>query len=85
MGCEIESSQGMYRVKGCQMVYFQTKKPNLGKFWSVCIAMDDVGIFLCPFGRFYAHLVYALAIWYICQFWYFVARKIWQPWWGGIF
>jgi hypothetical protein len=20
---------------GCQMVYFQTKNPNLGKFWSV--------------------------------------------------
>jgi hypothetical protein len=21
--------------QGCQMVYFQTKNPNLGKFWSV--------------------------------------------------
>jgi hypothetical protein len=22
-----------YQIQGCQMVYFQTKNPNLGKFW----------------------------------------------------
>jgi hypothetical protein len=24
-----------YFEQGCQMAYFQTKNPNLGKFWSV--------------------------------------------------
>jgi hypothetical protein len=50
---------------------FQTKNPNLGKFW-VSLAMEDVGIFmtilstlctvkwyiLLPFGTFYGFLVY---------------------------
>jgi hypothetical protein len=43
------------------------------------LAMEDVGIFLCPFGAF-------TTIWYILwlfgiffPFWYVVARKIWQP------
>jgi hypothetical protein len=48
------------------MVYFLTKNPNLGKFWSVHIAMEDVGIF-------YGHLVYFTAIWYmLLPFVYFV-------------
>jgi hypothetical protein len=29
---------------------------------------------LWPYGAFYGHLVYYL------PFWYFVPRKIWQPW-----
>jgi hypothetical protein len=36
------------------MVYFQTKNPNLDKFWS--LAMEDVGVFYC-------HLVYFAANW----------------------
>jgi hypothetical protein len=36
--------------QGCQMAYFQTENPNLGKFWKV-FAMEDVGIF-------YGHLVF---------------------------
>jgi hypothetical protein len=42
--------------------------------------MEDVGIFygnwvfLQPFGIFYGSLVS------IFPFWYFVPRKIWQPW-----
>jgi hypothetical protein len=24
------------RGQGCQMVYFQTQNPNLGKFWKSC-------------------------------------------------
>jgi hypothetical protein len=38
------------------MVYFQTKNPNLGKFWRVLYGR-------C--GTFYDHLVYSTAIWYI--------------------
>jgi hypothetical protein len=37
---------------GCQMVCFQTKNPNLGKFWRV-FQMED-------FGIFYEHLVHFL-------------------------
>jgi hypothetical protein len=46
-------------------------------------AIDDVGIF-------YGHLVYVGILWpfgifcgyfvYFFTFWYFVPRKIWQPW-----
>jgi hypothetical protein len=66
---------------------FQTKNPNLGKFWRVYQAMGDVGIF-------YGHLVYFMAIWYILVYftaiwyisWHFgtlflvAPRKILQPW-----
>jgi hypothetical protein len=38
----------------CQMVCFQTKNPNLGKFWGF-FAMENLGIF-------YDHLVYFTAI-----------------------
>jgi hypothetical protein len=42
--------------QGCQMVYFQTKNTNMGKFWEGT-AIEDVGLFyvhlsICPFGRF---------------------------------
>jgi hypothetical protein len=44
------------RVARCQMAYYQTQNPNLGKFWKV-------------FGRywciFYVHLIYFVADWYI--------------------
>jgi hypothetical protein len=45
------------RQEGCQMVYFETKNPNSGKFlralkWK-------------RFGIFYGHLKYITAIWYI--------------------
>jgi hypothetical protein len=71
--------------EGCQMVCFQTKNPNFGKFWRV---------WLCKIlGIFYDHLVYFMAIWnilwpfgifcgnlvYWSPFWYFGPRKIWQP------
>jgi hypothetical protein len=38
-------------LQGCQTEYFETKNPNLGKFWRV--------------GIFYGKLVYFTAIWYI--------------------
>jgi hypothetical protein len=68
------------------MVCFQTKNPNFGLILEGP-AMKNLGIF-------YDHLVYFTAIenmlWpfgiicdhlaYISPFWYFVPRKIWQPW-----
>jgi hypothetical protein len=72
--------------QGCQMVYFQTKNPNLGNFWRVL----QLKILVFVFN---GHLVHFTAIWYILrQFgiiyghlvhffphWNFVPRKIWQP------
>jgi hypothetical protein len=48
--------------QGCQMVYFQTKNPSLGKFWRVLQWQILVGI---PYG----HLVYFTAIY--CILWPF--------------
>jgi hypothetical protein len=50
--------------QGCQMVYFQTKNPNLGIFWRD-LNIEDVGLFYGPLGLFYCNLVYILAFWYI--------------------
>jgi hypothetical protein len=71
----------------CQMVYFQTNNPNLGKFWQsllwkILVFYGNLIYFatkryiLWPFGTFCVHLVY------FSPFWYFGVRKIWQPrWW----
>jgi hypothetical protein len=49
--------------QGCQMVCFQTKNPNLGKFWR---ALDwKMFYILWPFGIFYGDLGYFMTIWYI--------------------
>jgi hypothetical protein len=48
------------REQGCQMVYFQTKKPYLGNFWRVLQWK-----MLWTFGLFYSYLVYFVAIRYI--------------------
>jgi hypothetical protein len=74
------------RKQGCQMVYFQTKNPDLGQFLQG-LTMEDVGIFLGHLV-FYGHFVYLhMSMWYICSsfdvfcpFWYSEQRKIWQPW-----
>jgi hypothetical protein len=58
-----DASQKRSSEQGCQMIYFPTKIPILvkfggsfnGKCWSI----------LWPFGLFYSHLVYCMAIWYI--------------------
>jgi hypothetical protein len=68
------------------MVCFQTKNPNLVKFWRV-LQFENVGIFyvhlayftaianiLWLFGIFCGHLVY------YSPFGYVVPRKMWQPW-----
>jgi hypothetical protein len=74
------------RSQGCQMVCFQTKNPNLGKFWNALCRLENVDIFfghleyfagiwemLWPFGKFCVRLVH------FSGFWYLVPRKIWQP------
>jgi hypothetical protein len=49
--------------QGCQMVGFQTKNPNLGKFFS---ALEwKIFIIVWPLGIFYGHLGYFMTIWYI--------------------
>jgi hypothetical protein len=72
--------------EGCQMAYFQTKNPNLGKFW-MGWEMGNVDIFYDHLVYFTAVLVYFVTSWYILwlfgtflPFWYVVPRKIWQPW-----
>jgi hypothetical protein len=75
---------GLSVEQGCQMVYFQTKNCNLGKFRKVC--KENIGIFyghfslftaiwniLWTFGIFCGNLVYFPPCWYI------VPRNIWQP------
>jgi hypothetical protein len=62
------------RVQGCQMAYFQTQNPNLGKFlrvwhWKMLVyfmaiwyIFMAIWYILWPFGIFYGHLVYFMAI-----------------------
>jgi hypothetical protein len=39
--------------QGCQMVYFETKNHNLGKFWRVLPLNTYVGMYILkPFGLF---------------------------------
>jgi hypothetical protein len=46
------------RDQGCQMAYFQTKSPNLGKFWTVLQWKMLVHFIVI-------YIVYFTAIWYI--------------------
>jgi ABC-type spermidine/putrescine transport system permease subunit II len=49
---------------------------NLGIFYGLLVYFTAIGNILWPFGIFCGHLVYFF------PFWYFVPRKIWQPWLG---
>jgi hypothetical protein len=67
---------------GCQTVCFQTKNPNLGKFWRV-LQWKMLVYFM---DTFYGLLLYFMGIWcsswyfgIFFPFWYFAPRKIWQP------
>jgi hypothetical protein len=65
--------------QGCQMVCFQTKNPNLGKFrrvllWKILVYFMTIWSILRPLEIFCGNLVY------FSPFWYFGPRKIWQPW-----
>jgi hypothetical protein len=67
--------------QGCQMVYFQTKNPNMGKFrraleWkkvSIFFGYLVVWYILWPFGNLVA------IFGNFSPFGYIVSRKIWQP------
>jgi hypothetical protein len=55
--------QNLTNEQGCQMAYFQTKVPNLGKFWmefqwKMLVYFDAISLF-CGL------LVYVMVIWYI--------------------
>jgi hypothetical protein len=64
--------------QGCQMVYFQTKNPSLGKFWRVLQWKMGTGIFYGQFVNFpVIWYMYLMALWYILwsfgiftPFWY---------------
>jgi hypothetical protein len=56
--------------QGCQMVCFQTKNPNLGKFWRALdrkklIYFMPIWNILQTFGMFHNHLLHFVFIWYI--------------------
>jgi hypothetical protein len=58
--------------QGCQMVYFQTNNPNLGKFltvlhWTILVYFADIWFILWPIGTFYGHLVYFVVIYMLNQ------------------
>jgi hypothetical protein len=57
-------------MRGCQMVYFQTKNPNLGKLWKaleweMLVYFMPNWYILCPIGIFYAQLAYFMPNWHI--------------------
>jgi hypothetical protein len=57
-------------VQGCQMFCFQTKNPNLGKFWRafdgiMLIYFRAIWDILQLFWIFYDHLVHFVLIWYL--------------------
>jgi hypothetical protein len=56
--------------QGCQMVCFQTKNLNLGKFWwtlewKMLKCFMAIWNILRTLGIFYDHLVHFMLIWYI--------------------
>jgi hypothetical protein len=58
------------RDQGCQMVNFQTKKPNLDNFWRVLqwkkrVYFMDIWSILQQFGILCVHLAYFVYIWHI--------------------
>jgi hypothetical protein len=63
------------RKQGCQMGSFQTKNPNLGKFWrdaldwKMLIYFRAIWNVLQTFGIFYDHLVSFVFIWNILRHW----------------
>jgi hypothetical protein len=67
-----------YHCQRCQMAYFQTKNPDLGKFWralkwKVQVYFMSIWFILWLFGTF-------KVIWHIFSpFWYVVPNKNWQP------
>jgi hypothetical protein len=57
--CEANGRDG---EQGCQMVSFQTKNPNLGKFWrdfewEMLVYFMTIWNILWPFGIIHCHLI----------------------------
>jgi hypothetical protein len=80
-------------TRGCQMVYFHTKKSQFGYILEGH-GMENFGLFydnlICILWKFdtsFGHLVYFIAIWniwwsfgiYFHRFWFVLRRIIWQP------
>jgi hypothetical protein len=55
-------SRSGFRLQGCQMVFIQTKNPNLGKFWRVLqrkmLYFNAICSILRSFGIFFPVLVF---------------------------
>jgi hypothetical protein len=56
--------------QGCQMVYFQTKNPDLGKFWrgldwKMLFYFMAIWNILRTYGIYFDNLAYFVFIWYI--------------------
>jgi hypothetical protein len=66
----------------CQMVYFQTKNPNLGKFGKILQWKFLVFLWLLFYltAKWYILWSFCSHLIYFSPFWYAVPRKIWQPW-----
>jgi hypothetical protein len=69
--------------QGCQMVCFQTKNPNSGRFrraldWKMFIHYGHLE-YLWRVGVFYDHLTHFAFIWYIFTVLVSCTKKIWQP------
>jgi hypothetical protein len=61
LGSTLPVSHGV--IQGCQMVCFQTKNPNLGKFWRVLLwtilaYLMTISFILRQLKIFYGHLIY---------------------------
>jgi hypothetical protein len=68
------------RAQGCQMVCFQTKSPNLGKFgrvlqWKMLVYFADTWSILGLTVIFYGHWVEFVAIWHIFLVLVFCVKK----------
>jgi hypothetical protein len=71
---------GPQPVQGCQMVFFETKNPNLGKFWRVL--QLKISVYFMPnwsilgsFGIFCSNLVYLKVLWNIFPVLMFCAKR----------
>jgi hypothetical protein len=73
---EMRITENVSADQGCQMVCFQTKNPNFGKFWRVLqwaifynhlVYFTAIGNILWPFGKFCGHLVYFPRFGILCQ------------------
>jgi hypothetical protein len=67
---------------GCQMVCFQTKNTNLGKFlraldWKMMIYYMAIWNILLAFGIFYDHLVgtFCVHLVHFLRFWYHAPKQ----------